>query len=147
MLVRWYMFLGQFSVTFEYRPVVQHANANGLSRQCGQCLRHDCPVSSADAVVGDAGSTMELLDQPFSASEIGDSMDSDMLPKLSGETCVAATQLNAATNETVTDIVLPAGFKLAGSIQNSGMVAQDVSPASFNLVPKSRTATDVFHQI
>ena len=42
-----------------------HANADGLSRQCGQCLRPGCPVSSADVHVGDADSSSELLDQPF----------------------------------------------------------------------------------
>ena len=35
MFTRWYMLLGQFSVTFEYRPGAQHANADGMSRQCG----------------------------------------------------------------------------------------------------------------
>ena len=45
MLARWYMVLGQFSITFEYRPGAQHANADGMSRQCGQCLRPDCLVS------------------------------------------------------------------------------------------------------
>ena len=38
MLARWYMWLGQFSVTIEYRLGAQHANVDGLSRQCGQCL-------------------------------------------------------------------------------------------------------------
>ena len=28
MLARWYLLLGQFSVTFEYRPGAQHANAD-----------------------------------------------------------------------------------------------------------------------
>ena len=37
MLARWYLLLGQFSVTFEYRPGAQHANADGMSHQCGQC--------------------------------------------------------------------------------------------------------------
>ena len=32
MLARWYMLLRQFSVTCEYRPWAQHANADGLSR-------------------------------------------------------------------------------------------------------------------
>ena len=41
MLARWYLLLGQFSVTFEYRPGAQHANADGMSRQCGQCQRPD----------------------------------------------------------------------------------------------------------
>ena len=48
MLARWYLLLGQFSVTFEYRPGAQHANADGMSRQCGQCQRPDCPVSAKD---------------------------------------------------------------------------------------------------
>ena len=39
MLARWYLLLGQFSVTFEYRPGMQHANADGMSWQCGQCHR------------------------------------------------------------------------------------------------------------
>ena len=50
MLARWYLLLGQFSVTFEYRPGAQHANADGMSRQCGQCQRPDCPVSSSDSL-------------------------------------------------------------------------------------------------
>ena len=64
MLARW------FSVTFEYRPGAQHANADGLSRQCGQYILPDCPVSSADVGVGEAGSTSELVDQPFANSAI-----------------------------------------------------------------------------
>ena len=42
MLVCWYLLLGQFSVTFEYRPGAQHANADWMSRQCGQCQRPNC---------------------------------------------------------------------------------------------------------
>ena len=34
MLARWYMLLGQFSITFEYRPGAPHTNADGLSRHC-----------------------------------------------------------------------------------------------------------------
>ena len=48
MLARWYLLLGPFSVTFEYRPGSLHSNADGMSRQCGQCRRPDCPVSAAD---------------------------------------------------------------------------------------------------
>ena len=90
MLARWYM-LGLFSVTFEYNPGAQHANADGMSRQCGQCQRPDCPVSSSDAWVSDVDATTVLLDQSFASSEMGDSMDLDLLPELSGETWVAAT--------------------------------------------------------
>ena len=91
MLPRWYMLLGQFSVTFEYRPGAQHANADGLSRQCGQCSRPDCPVSAPDARAVDVDSPTAWLDQPFEYSEMGDSMDADLLPELSGETWVVAT--------------------------------------------------------
>ena len=94
MLARWYMLLGQFSVTLEYRPGAQHANADGMSRQCGQCMRLGCPVSSPDSRVDDVESTTALLDQPFASSEMGDSMDADLLPELSGETWVAATNMD-----------------------------------------------------
>ena len=83
MLARWYMLLGQFSVSFEYRPGAQHANADGLSRQCGQCLRPDCPASSSEKDTADSGSTSALLNQPFASSAMGDSMDADLLPELS----------------------------------------------------------------
>ena len=56
MLARWYLLLGQFSATFEYRLGAQHANAVGMSRQCGQCQRPDCPVSSSDSLVADVDS-------------------------------------------------------------------------------------------
>ena len=97
MLARWYSLLGQFSVTFEYRPGAQHANADGMSRQCGQCQRPDCPVSAKEIEM------VEMVDQPFAASEMGESMDADLLPELSGETWVAA----ALTEEFTAD--LPAG--------------------------------------
>ena len=103
MLARWYMLLGQFSLTFKYRPETQHANDDGLSRQCVQCLR---PVSSPEGQAGGAsrrgkpegqagcsGSTSALLDQLFASSAMGDSMDAVLLPELSGETWVTATYL------------------------------------------------------
>ena len=97
MLAHWYMLLGQFSVTFEYRPGAQHANADGMSRQCGQCTRPDCPVSSSDSWGTEVDATTVLLDQPFASSEMGDSMDTDLLPELSGVTWVAATLLDEHT--------------------------------------------------
>ena len=92
MLARWYMLLCQFSVTFEYRPGAQHANADGLSRQCGL-------VSAPDTHANDTDSSTKLLDHPFESSEMGDSMDADLLPELSGETWVAATYLEELTAE------------------------------------------------
>ena len=107
MLARWYLLLGQFSVTFEYRPRAQHANADGMSRQCGQCQRPDCPVSSSDSLVAELDTTSALLDQPFASSEMGESMDADLLPELSGETWVVATLLEGLTAD-----LLPAGAGL-----------------------------------
>ena len=72
MLARWYLLLGQFSVTFEYRPGSQNANADGMSRQCGQCRRPDCPVSAADLPATDVETESLLMDQPFASSEMGD---------------------------------------------------------------------------
>ena len=79
MLARWYFLLGQFSVTFEYRPGAQHANADCMSRQCGECQRPDCTVSSSDSLVADVDITSALLDKPFASSEMGESMDADLL--------------------------------------------------------------------
>ena len=97
MLARWYLLLGQFSATFEYRPGSQHSNADGMSRQCGQCRRPDCPVSATDLLAADADTQSLLVDQPFASSEMGDSMDSDLLPELSGETWVASALLEELT--------------------------------------------------
>ena len=91
-------------MTFEYRPGAQHANADGMSRQCGQCQRPDCPVSATDSPVPDAKPEPEMADQPFAASEMGESMDADLLPELSGETWVAS-----ALMEELTADLLPAG--------------------------------------
>ena len=104
MLARWYLLLGQFSVTFEYCPGAQHANANGMSRQCGPCQRPDCPVSAMDSPVPDAEPETEKVDQPFTASEMGESMDADLLPELSGETWLASALIEEFTVD-----LLPAG--------------------------------------
>ena len=99
MLARWYLLLGQFSVTFEYRPGALHNNADGMSRQCGQCRRPDCPVSAADIAVIDNDAQSLMVDQPFATSEMGDSMDADLLPEGSGETWVASALLDELTND------------------------------------------------
>ena len=97
MLARWYLLLGKFPVIFEYRPGPQHANADGMSRQCGQCQRPDCPVSAMDSPVPDAEPETEMVNQPFAASEMGESMDADLLPELSGETWVASALIEEFT--------------------------------------------------
>ena len=70
-----------------------------MSRQCGQCRRQDCPVSSSDSQVAELDSSSVLLDQPFGSSELGDSMDADLLPELSGESWLAATLLDGHTTD------------------------------------------------
>ena len=82
MLAHWYLLLAQFAVTFEYRPGLLHSNADGMSRQCGQCRRPDCPVSAADLPTVETETPSLLVDQPFATSEMGDLMDSDLLPEL-----------------------------------------------------------------
>ena len=44
-------------------------------------------------------STSVMGDQPFAASAMGDSMDSHLLPELSGKTCVAAIHLDEVTGD------------------------------------------------
>ena len=75
-------------MTFEYRPGAQHANADGMSHQCGQCQRPDCPVSATDSPVPNAEPDTGLVDQ---------SMDADLLPELSSETWVASALLEEFT--------------------------------------------------
>ena len=79
--------------SFLLHPGTPHANADGLSRQCGQCLRPGSPVSSLDQDTGDADSSSVLMGQPFASSAMGDSMDEYLLPELSGKMWVAAIYL------------------------------------------------------
>ena len=78
-----------------------------MSRQCGQCQRPDCTVSATDSPVPDAEPETGLVDQPFASSEMGESMDADLLPELSGETWVASALLEEFTAD-----LLPAGANL-----------------------------------
>ena len=55
-------------------------------------MRPGCAVSSPDSRVD-----LALLDQPFASSEMGDSMDADLLPELSGETWMVATYMDELT--------------------------------------------------
>ena len=65
-----------------------------MSRQCGQCRRLD---SAADLPATNVETQSVLMDQPFASSEMGDSMDADLLPELSGETSVASALLEELT--------------------------------------------------
>ena len=119
MLARWYLLLGQISVTFEYRPGAQHANADGMSRQCGQCQRPDCPVSAKDSPTPENNEEMEMVDQPFAASEIGESMDADLLPELSGEIWVAS----ALTEEFTADLPVGSNIDLIAESRSDDTLA------------------------
>ena len=70
-----------------------------MPRQSGQCQRPDCPVS-----LPDAEPKTEMVDQHFAASEMGEPMDADLLPELSGETWVASVLIEEFTAD-----LLPAG--------------------------------------
>ena len=63
----------------------------------GQCRRPDCPVSAADMPATDIETESLWMDQPFASSEMGDLMDADLLPELSGETWVASALLEELT--------------------------------------------------
>ena len=90
----------------EYRPGAQHANADGMSCQCGQCQMPDCPVSASDSQVADRDVLQVLEEQPFASSEMGESMDTDLLPELSGETWVASTLLDGLTAGADLDLIV-----------------------------------------
>ena len=119
MLARWYLLLGQCSVTFEYHPGAQHANADGMSRQCGQCQRPDCPASAQDSPTLENNEEIEMVDQPFAASEIGELIDADLLPELSGETLVAS----ALTEEFMADLPSGSNIDLNAESRNDNMLA------------------------
>ena len=58
---------------------------------------HDCPVSAMDSPVPDAEPETEMVVQPFAASEMGESMDADLLPELSNKTWVASELMEELT--------------------------------------------------
>ena len=84
MLARWFSKLSQFSAKLEHRAGRRHGNADGLSRQCQQCKRNECPIQYMD----------ELDSQPFLSplQEFASSEDLDLIPYETGEDWVAAIQ-------------------------------------------------------
>ena len=73
------------------------SRSENLSRQCDHCRRPDCLVSAADLTAVETETQSLLVDQPFATSEMGDSMDSDLLLELSGETWVASALMEELT--------------------------------------------------
>ena len=64
-------------------------------------------MSATDSPVPDAEPETGLFDKPFASSEMGESMDTELLPELSGETWVASALL-----EELTAKLLPLGADL-----------------------------------
>ena len=89
MLARWLAKLQQFHFEIIHRPGTQHGNADGLSR-CPQCDRGSC----APSLENDTSDP----DQPYATSCIGSSLDSELIPLESGETCMAAVALAQSDN-------------------------------------------------
>ena len=56
-------------------------------------------MSAIDLPTGETDTQSALVDQPFATSEMGDSMDADLLPELSGETWVASALLDELTGD------------------------------------------------
>ena len=89
MLARWLAKLQQFNFDIIHRPGAQHGNADGLSR-CPQCERRLCAPSK---------NTLQTdPNQPYAYSCGGSSLDSELIPLESGETCVAAIMTAQSEN-------------------------------------------------
>ena len=89
MLARWLAKLQQFHFEIIHRPGAQHGNADGLSR-CPQCERGTCAPNT--------NSSSTDPEQPYASSCIGSSLDSELIPLESGETCVAAVMIAQSEN-------------------------------------------------
>ena len=107
MLARWLAKLQQFHFEIIHRPGTQHGNADGLSR-CPQCDRGSCAPNIQ--------SEPSDPEQPYASSCIGSSLDSELIPLESGETCMAAVMLAQSDNSKLiitARILSDPAFKLA----------------------------------
>ena len=129
MLARWLAKLQQFHFDIIHRPGAQHGNADGLSR-CPQCDRGACaPNINIDP---------SDPEQPYASSCIGSSLDSELIPLESGETCMAAVMITQSDNSklitaaqmTDSDITIVRNWFIAGKFPAR---AQDFAPASHDL--------------
>ena len=129
MLARWLAKLQQFHFDIIHRPGAQHGNADGLSR-CPQCDRGACAPNI----------NIDLSDpeQPYASSCIGSSLDSELIPLESGETCMAAVMITQSDNSklitaaqlTDSDITIVRNWFIAGKFPAR---TQDFAPASYDL--------------
>ena len=129
MLARWLAKLQQFHFDIIHRPGAQHGNADGLSR-CPQCDRGAC-ASNINIDLSDP-------EQPYASSCIGSSLDSELIPLESGETCMAAVMITQSDNSkliiaaqlTDSDITIVRNWFIAGKFPAR---TQDFAPASHDL--------------
>ena len=129
MLARWLAKLQQFHFDIIHRPGAQHGNADGLSR-CPQCERGSCaPIKNT---------RQTDPDQPYANSCGGSSMDSELIPLESGETCVAAIMTAQSENSKLIiaaqmidkEISIVREWPLAGKFPTC---VQEFAPASYEL--------------
>ena len=129
MLARWLAKLQQFHFEIIHRPGTQHGNADGLSR-CPQCERGACAPN--------INSTPSDPEQPYTSSCIGSSLDSELIPLESGETCIAAVMIAQSENSQLitsaqmidSDITIVRNWFIEGKFPAR---TQDFAPASFEL--------------
>ena len=129
MLARWLAKLQQFNFDITHRPGAQHGNADGLSR-CPQCERGSCAPNT---------NTLHTdPDQPYAYSCGGSSLDSELIPLESGETCVAAIMTAQSENSKLIieaqkidkDISIVCDWIVAGKFPSC---VQEFAPASYEL--------------
>ena len=129
MLARWLAKLQQFHFEIIHRPGTQHGNADGLSR-CPQCERGDCAPN--------INSSSTDPEQPYASSCIGSSLDSELIPLESGETCIAAVMIAQSENcklitsaqMTDSEITRVRNWLIDGTFPAR---IQDFAPASYEL--------------
>ena len=129
MLARWLAKLQQFNFDIIHRPGAQHGNTDGLSR-CPQCERGSCAPNT--------NSLYTDLDQPYTYSCGGSSLDSELISLESGETCVAAimtaqsenSKLNIEVQKIDKDICIVRDWIIAGKFPSC---VQEFAPASYEL--------------
>ena len=129
MLARWLAKLQQFHFDIIHRPGAQHGNADGLSR-CPQCERGTC-APNTDSNPSDP-------EQPYATSCIGSSLDSELIPLESGETCVAAVMIAQSENSKLITTAQKTDSEI--SIVREWLITgifpariQDFTPASYEL--------------
>ena len=129
MLARWLAKLQQFHFEIIHRPGAQHGNADGLSR-CPQCERGACAPNT--------NSNSTDPEQPYASSCIGSSLDSELIPLESGETCVAAVMIAQSENSklitsaqmTDNEITIVRNWLIDGTFPAR---IQDFAPANYEL--------------